>query len=488
MGFKLSPSTAPAGPQGNDPLMGFKTPGTSVAAPAPPTDPNAYQSPSWLPGASFLHKAGNVFDNAFTANWADPATAKAGELLRQLGVKNTTPNVQALRAQTAQNRADIGPIASTAADVAGYGMGAGKILPGGAGIGGAALQGGLYNAAAGAGAHSDTNPLLGAAAGGAAGAVAGGIGGAASKWLLDPLLTKGANVFGKMTGLLSDPAAVTAQAKAASDAAYAPLSTVKFAPNRVTNAYDSAYQSLDADQRANLSGGMDSLINKHYREINNNNSVTASNIDGFARGLNEKAATGSNADGVLAARITDNLQGDTGVLSTAPTLTGHAPGAAAQMQDTAQNSFKQYANAKALQDMSAKLKDWGTSPAGAAQTIAEKFYPGQSDARKALVNIAQQSGGSGQTAYNLMHLIDPVLGYVGASAGGGPGALVGEMVGHLMKPGLASALTKAQQGASQRAIGAAYPTLTGAAPSLVSPSTGNLLRALISGQLGASGF
>lgn len=106
------------------------------AAPAPPApppepakpDPNAYQSPDWLPGAGFLHKLGDVFDNAFTANTANLATAKAGEFARAHGIQNTTPDVSTLRATTEQNRKDVGPIASTAADIAGYTMGPGKIL------------------------------------------------------------------------------------------------------------------------------------------------------------------------------------------------------------------------------------------------------------------------------------------------------------------------------------------------------------------------
>jgi hypothetical protein len=397
-------------------------------------------------------------------------------------------SLQAATAQAHENLGAMNPITEAAA----YGFGPGKVA-GAMGLGktlvGMAGEGALAGAASGAAKNYDTDPTTGAVVGGLMGGVLGGGGGALIKWPLTSLLTKGANVFGKLSRQLSNPADVTAAAKATSDAAYQPLSTVKFDPNRVTQAYDNAYQSLDADQRANLSRGMDSLIRKHYKEINSSNSVTASNIDGYARGLNEKAATGSRADGVLATKITDNLQGDTGVLATAPTLTGHAPGVAAGMQDTAQDAFKQFANAKALQDMSQKLKDWGTSPAGAAQTIAEKFYPGQNDpARQALIDIAQKSGGSGQTAYNLMHLIDPVLGYVGASMGGGPGALVGEMVGHLMKPGLASALTKAQQAASQRAIGAAYPALTGANPTIASPNVGMLLKSLMFGPAGAAGF
>ena len=91
-------------------------------------DPNAYKSPDWLPGAGWLHKAGQVFDNAFTANTADYLTGKAGELARAHGIANSTPSVAQLRAETAQSSKDIGPVASGVANAAGYTMGPGRVL------------------------------------------------------------------------------------------------------------------------------------------------------------------------------------------------------------------------------------------------------------------------------------------------------------------------------------------------------------------------
>ena len=72
--------------------------------------------------------------------------------------------------------------------------------------------------------------------------------------------------------------------------------------------------------------------------------------------------------------------------------------------------------------------------------------------------------------------------------GGGPGAIAGEIGGHMLKPGLASALTGAQQRGTQRAIAAAYPALTGRPPTAYSPDFGQAVRSLLLGRAAASGY
>ena len=101
-----------------------ETPAPTPAPTVPPVPPG-YQSPSWLPGAGWLHKMSNIFDDSATFGAIDPATAKVGELLRSAGVSNATPDAATLRAQTSQNRTDVGPLASGAADIAGYAVGGG---------------------------------------------------------------------------------------------------------------------------------------------------------------------------------------------------------------------------------------------------------------------------------------------------------------------------------------------------------------------------
>ena len=135
----------------------YKRP-ASETVPAQP-DPDAYKSPDWLPGAGFLHKAGQVFDNAFTAGVADPLTAWAGNLARAHGIGNTTPSVAQLRAETAQDKKDIGPVASAVADTAGYMMGPGKIL--GPVAGKLAPVAGRYGAAAAEGMGANAIDVFG---------------------------------------------------------------------------------------------------------------------------------------------------------------------------------------------------------------------------------------------------------------------------------------------------------------------------------------
>ena len=105
----------------------YRRPDASNPPEAQP-DPNAYKPPDWLPGANFLYKTGRIFDNAFTGSTADYLTAKAGDLARSFGISNSTPNVAQLRAETKQDRTDVGPVATALADTAGYGMGVGKLL------------------------------------------------------------------------------------------------------------------------------------------------------------------------------------------------------------------------------------------------------------------------------------------------------------------------------------------------------------------------
>ena len=69
----------------------------------------------------------NIFDDSATFGGADAATGTVGNLLRNAGVQNATPDVATLRAQTGQNRTDVGPIASAAADIAGYAVGPGTV-------------------------------------------------------------------------------------------------------------------------------------------------------------------------------------------------------------------------------------------------------------------------------------------------------------------------------------------------------------------------
>jgi hypothetical protein len=438
-------------------------------------------------GDRFLARAdtnGGVLATLFPGLAGNVGSPSIGNLVKQQiagGGDNYAANLAAERAKTAAATERLGPAGSIAANLTGYGPFAALGIAGKGGVLRTALEGGAAGAAAGWG-HGDG--LADAAEGGAAGAVGGAGVGALTKYLVNPLATLGANWFGKMTGALSDPTAVTDALEANKNLAYLPTHSIGFDGLPIDQAYRTAVNTLGKDQVAGLSGGFKSAVQDHLEQNANGVPTSASEIDGFMRGLDE--AAGTNADRTLAGRIKENLQE---VLDTTPPLTGQAPGVAADLIAKAKTAHQLYSNASDLQEWSQSLKGFGSSPAGQAQKLAETYYPDpNSDEYKALSNIAQAAGGSGQSAYNLMHMIDPLLGYVGASVGGGPGAMAGEIAGHLMKPGLASALTAVQQRGTQRAIGGAYPALTKNPPTLWSPDLGQAVRALLLGKAASAGF
>ncbi len=161
-------------------------------------------------------------------------------------------------------------------------------------------------------------------------------------------------------------------------------------------------------------------------------------------------------------------------------MTGQPPGEALSVIQAARQAHQASANADALQKMSENLTGWGTSPAGQAKSIAQQFYPNpKSDEYQTLQKIAQAAGGGGQTAYNLMHMIDPVLGFAGASAFGGPGEIGAEIAGHALKPTLGKTLGYLQKQATQKAINQAYPTLAGGFQTSYYPQDGSALLTLL---------
>jgi hypothetical protein len=391
-------------------------------------------------------------------------------------------NLAAEHAKTAAANERLGPLMGTVANAVGYAPFGALGIAGEGGVLGTALEGGAAGAVAGAGQGDN---LSDAAKGAAVGAVGGAGAGALTKYVVNPLATWGANKIGKAIGALSDPATVTASTAAAEKAAYAPAKGIRFdAFADVNPAYYNAFNSLEEDQRRNLSGAFSGKVQGHISANNQAGTVTASNIDGFGRDLSNAAST--PADSVLAARIKQNLDG---VLGNATPLTGQAPGDALNVIQNARQAHQAAANADALQKMSQNLSGFGSSPAGQAKSIAQQFYQDPSSPQyQALSKIATTAGGGGQTAYNLMHMIDPVLGFFGASVGGGPGEIAGEIAGHAMKPTIGEALSTLQQGRVARAIGGAYPALTGAPPTLLSPDVGPAIRALLLGKAAGSGY
>ena len=155
--------------------------------------------------------------------------------------------------------------------------------------------------------------------------------------LIGSLFGLGGGALGGTGRGASVPQAADRAALEADQAAkLAALKQPKFNPTDVNSAYRDAVVSLDPAQRANVSYGFRQNVIRNRAENARTGGTTAADVNGFAR--NPFDAVRTNGDGVLAARIRDNLVGPQGVLATAPTLTGHAPGEALDLHNAFQTA------------------------------------------------------------------------------------------------------------------------------------------------------
>jgi hypothetical protein len=467
-------------------------------------NPAAASSNAYQPG--FLDKITNIATHAATLGLDDPLSSAVGQAGAAVGIKNQMPGMQTSQNQRSQFRSDVGPLAANVADIAGYAAPGGGSLGGvGEGLGGLAQ----FAASKGMGALG-TGALEGGVAGGVTGAAQGltnqdvlkdpasaaesvagqGIGGAAvgggvgaAGGLLGKLVGWGANkALPKPSGsALPD---ITAQLEAAKIAAYGQGDAFQFHPNTVVPAYVNGIRGLDLDQKANVSSGFQALLKQHVNLIDQSPMVTAGNIDGLARGLQNAAQ--SPADGVLANKIASNLQGTNGVLGSVQPISGQAAGDARVWQRQANTANAAYQNATGLQEASQNL-DLGQDPSGWAISQIKQFYPDPSPTapyaaqRKALASIASSTS-SGQSALNMMHAFDPLAEAGGFAVGGLPGAVGAGMGMHLVgKPLLGKALGASAKASAQTAIRNAYPILTGATPAQPPKGVGSLIQSLMVG-------
>ena len=244
-----------------------------------------------------------------------------------LDAQNTAA-VTAERAKTAEASKQIGPLATVGANIVGtlplaaLGAGAGAteaaatILPRyAAGIVGYGAEGAGtgWLSATGRGEDPTTATLLGGLFGMGGGALGGtGRGGAVPQ-------------AADRTALEADQAAKLAA-----------LKQPKFDPSDVDTAYRDAVVSLDPAQRANVSYGMRQNVIRNRAENARTGGTSAADINGFARNPFDSVRT--NGDGVLAARIRDNLTGPQGILATANPITSHAPGEALDLHNAFQTA------------------------------------------------------------------------------------------------------------------------------------------------------
>jgi hypothetical protein len=409
--------TAPATP-GNDPWSKYSG-APSNAAPAPtassstPAVPPGYQSPSWLPGAGWLHKVSNIYDDAATAGFADTATAKVGDLLRSIGISNATPDVGTLRAQTQQNRTDVGPIASGVTDVLGYGTGLGKVGAGealasrfGGGLlaraGGSAAEGAAASGLGTVG-HGDTdiNDIgKSMAIGGVTGLVTGALPGSTPK--------------------LNTP--TTAELKLIAQNKFTPLENTYLNAGNVGKQFNAADASVSPGSRVAMSPSLQGTVDDINQQIVNNRILTADDLAKFQRSL-MKSARGPQ-DQELAGRYVSSL--DTA-------LGPHAPAVADA--NAATNV------AKTSRDIDTWLSDPANAPKAISSALAKRpqLYQSQPGLFDALNEVGQSQPGlwskfggkvGGALAGAAIDATGEYLGGQNPISGAITGGLTGLLLGH----------------------------------------------------------
>lgn len=469
----------------NDPSMGYQSPTTDSAGRTILQPRSLSQAGS--DAANFARVMGNALGQTDLgiASWK----ALYHDIAGDANASNALPaNLAAEKAKTAQASQNIGTPATIAANVIGSAPVAGatgattttalsRFLPtwlasrAGAGIESAVTAGG---AAAGRG-----DPILQSmAAGGAGGAVLGAPGSATGRGTL--------------------PATPTAaQFDQTAQNAYRDMSQVGYHPSVVDSAYNQATPTLTKSQLADISPGFRQTIIQQ-RRINGAGGVTsADSIDGFGRALQNAATT--PADRVLAGRISDNLDG---VLDNAPTLSGHAPGYASDLQDAANtaigqrndlNRIEDWENT-AAQDPSKDVSKLATNWLNSAE--GKRLAPQGSTQNAAYQMLASQSAKGGYIPWWVKHYI------VGAGASIAAGETTAYLTGDENSPlargaeelatgltmgaamhGYSGATSAANQAAQQRAINAARATIGSGqvySPMRAPNQTADMLRQLYS--------
>ena len=287
-------------------------------------------------------------------------------------------------------------------------------------------------------------------------------------------------------------------------AAYFPTHSINFPLHQVSDAYNDAANGLTKDQQAGLSTGFRSLLDEHLEQNSKTATTSASEIDGFQRGLNEGATT--KADGVLANRISENLDN---VLKTVKPVTpsgdpdpNFATGEAADLLAKAKLAASQRMNAEGIAEArrvaaipgSPGIGDTGANWARGELKANPQFYT-DPDVNAAMSSVAG-AGSWIPPSYLFKHALAYPL--AGALVGGGHGyesggweqagqeALEMGTVGALASYGLPAWRNALVRGALKQAA----PTLTAGAPfpqPTPSSDMADMVRRIIYGQ-GAAGF
>lgn len=428
-----------------------------------------------------------VFDNALTSGTAD-----------YLGnLPGTGTNVAAERAKTQAAGQAVGPIASGAADLAGYAMGPGKIL--GPLSGGSAVAEGLMAGTAQTLGQGDTNPLDIAKSAGE-GALGGKIGQTVGKY--GGALIRGA---ASKLGFGGDPAAVTSAAEQAKTDAYDVFNDVLYHPADIGVGVDNVKagiyaNDLDGSLRANspqTSNALDKFYNRMNDAATAQTATTGGSLNDTIKqlhGISQKNPT--NFEGVAAAQARDGLTDLFHNASPVSAPAGYDPVTALANAKAANAQFK---DASALEGWQKEINKYGGNVGNDVKAYNEEWYgdprasqtPAQqattqagNDALMRIYNTQQQSGAVPRWATSVLHE------GIGAALGEGAGHLAGLPVGVGAGLGMAATygvgkpLMKAGKALSQgidtqQAFDQAYPAMTGRSLTPVDTAgIGELLRQL----------
>ena len=287
-------------------------------------------------------------------------------------------------------------------------------------------------------------------------------------------------VVGAPTGGPDLVARSVEEARNAESAAYFPTHSIKFPGYQVSDAYNAARNGLSKDQEAGLSSGFRSLFDEHLEQNGKTGTTSASEIDGFQRGLNEGATT--NADGVLANSIKENLNN---VLKNVKPVTSSgdpdpnfATGEAADLLAKARLAASQRMNAEGIAEArrvgalsGESLGDTGVSWARGALKGKPQFYT-DPDVNAAMSSVAR-AGSWLPPSYLFKHalaypvagaLTGGVHGYV--TGGENPWGKAGEEALEMGTAGAAASygLPAFRSLLTSQALKGAAPTLTAGAP------------------------
>ncbi len=463
-GWQDDPVVAPA-PAGwqNDPIVS--------GGDAKSATTNAYKKTAF-------DKITDIAADSATLGLSKVINSGVGSLLEPLtGVH--TPTVAEQNAILAQEGADVGPLASTAASIAGYAA-PGKILgpiassmtggPLSAAVAEGAMAGGISGAA-----NNPSDPVSGAGWGAAEGGTIGGIAHGVGQGL--------GKLYSKTIGPKPpqfDPAQVISDTKATRDTDYSGLKKYAFDPDALQRVHSTS-ATLDPGMMADVTPGMMSLLSRQRQAIANGGN-TANDIADYIASLKSvsNAPGSTNGDTQLAGKIGSNLED---FLGKAKPITDQPAGEALDSLLTARLSHQRYVMAQNLAEWQRRAE--AGAPIGERPlTEAENWYQNKPDQYRTLVDLYQGGKAGVDPSQAAAHLGSEIGGTAGYAVGGFPGHLIGKTTGYFGGKVLAKNWKGARKlGSQTAAIQAAYPTLTGVqAPSTPTPpNVGEALKTLAFG-------